>query len=245
MPNTKEILRGVDEGGEKLRGVLSSREKRLERRLRRKRTNPVSTPTGRLAGSGELCRAIVGPGHREGGTGLELEPRTNDASHHVEGEGASGFGAPTRRTESLPQRDTEHAGLKPLPLPCPLVPAPNQGTAGAYDKYSEAVDYFDSLTGERRAEAIYRAWGYPPSSKHGCLFEFLESPNCMRFCGCPTQIKHHEEQAFDDRLTQAIRNDPDIPMNRDFNWTRKQLERLAYWQRFADRLRASEGRNGN
>lgn len=98
------------------------------------------------------------------------------------------------------------------------------------DKYDEAVRFLTENPG-----SIERSWSSPHRTDGGCLFDYASLDRQGDRYGCLTQIKRGSMEAWDPKLTEAIRADERIPLSpRDI--TIESLPAFAEWQRKIDQL---------
>lgn len=114
------------------------------------------------------------------------------------------------------------------------------------DKYDEAIARLRKVYEEEGEEVfiddVVGAWGNCLEDGNGCLFLFctpdgsddLENDNEQN-CGCLTQVRGQNYQAWTDRLTYEIRRDKRIPFSEEHITHPDQLEVFAEWQRRLDK----------
>lgn len=103
------------------------------------------------------------------------------------------------------------------------------------DKYDKAIEHLNAHPDE-----ILSAWGAAyPDHPTGCLFQYA-SPSeeaefqANRMCGCLTQVRGDDMNAWTPKLTAEIRADKRIPLDVD-DVTVADLPVFAEWQRRLDR----------
>lgn len=101
------------------------------------------------------------------------------------------------------------------------------------DKYDKAIEYFQGLNGEFKAERS-RIWGVPHSHPSGCLFEFAHRSLRPTYPGCLSMIRNGSFEAETDELTREIKVDERIPRTEHLI-TLESLPVFAEWQRRLDR----------
>lgn len=117
------------------------------------------------------------------------------------------------------------------------------------DRYTLAIRYL-----RKNPDQIFNAWMYPTSKNvfGGCLFlpairenmtksgllytvaMYNERNSDGKTVGCLTQIRNNIYDAVTDKLTEAIRNDRNIPIDEN-DITLDSLKHFAKWQRKVDR----------